>query len=237
MSLLVLHYRCPAIDDVMIARLPPDADRVKASAYVSTLDENRGACIIESADDLSKMSGPLLVKIYNELMKARAVANNESTYVPIKKFESLIVGRPRVYREITHVAANVDPAVVDAAIETVANTPEPAPIGNITAGQTEPEHVPTVNDPVQHPDQSTRSADQQPKEATMAKTKRKSKIDPASKIYLLAEENPKREKSAAHKRFALYRNGMLVSTFLEKGGTGADLAYDVAAKYIKIEKP
>ena len=49
-------------------------------------------------------------------------------------------------------------------------------------------------------------------------------------------ENPKRAGSAAFDRFALYRTGMKVSTFLEKGGTRADLSWDTARGFISVAK-
>jgi len=55
-----------------------------------------------------------------------------------------------------------------------------------------------------------------------------------AKITILAETNPKRKGSEAAKRFDYYKNGMLVTTALEKGVTAADLKYDTANKYISI---
>lgn len=64
---------------------------------------------------------------------------------------------------------------------------------------------------------------------------RKSSYAEDAKITILAEKNPKREGTNAHARFAMYRSGMLVKTFLEKGGTGADLAWDAKHGFIKVE--
>ena len=52
-----------------------------------------------------------------------------------------------------------------------------------------------------------------------------------AKITILTEDkkNPKREGTAAHARFALYRDGMTVAEFIKAGGTRADLAWDSAA--------
>lgn len=58
-----------------------------------------------------------------------------------------------------------------------------------------------------------------------------------AKIVLRTSENPKREGTSAHERFSLYRNGMRVSTFLEKGGTSMDLNYDVKKEFIEIQLP
>lgn len=57
----------------------------------------------------------------------------------------------------------------------------------------------------------------------------------ARKIKVLASENPKREGSAAHKKFSLYKNGMTVGEFLDKGGTSSCIAYDVKHGYIEVK--
>ena len=54
------------------------------------------------------------------------------------------------------------------------------------------------------------------------------------KVKLLVKENPKRKGAAPAKRFDLYKNGMTVETFLEKGGTAADVRWDVKHKYIAL---
>lgn len=46
--------------------------------------------------------------------------------------------------------------------------------------------------------------------------------------------NPKREGSMAATRFAFYRDGMSVKSFLEKGGQWADLSNDTLKKFIKV---
>lgn len=56
----------------------------------------------------------------------------------------------------------------------------------------------------------------------------------AKTIKVLAEENPKRAGSASHKRFALYKSGMTVGAFIEKGGTLSDIHYDTAKKLISV---
>ena len=54
------------------------------------------------------------------------------------------------------------------------------------------------------------------------------------KIQLVEKTNPKREGSAAHGKYALYKDGMTTEKFLEAGGTAADLAYDSKKGYIKL---
>lgn len=53
-------------------------------------------------------------------------------------------------------------------------------------------------------------------------------------ISVLAEANPKREGTKSYDRFKLYRDGMTVADFIKKGGSPADVAYDVAHKHIKL---
>lgn len=55
-------------------------------------------------------------------------------------------------------------------------------------------------------------------------------------ITKLVSENPKRAGTAAFDRFALYRTGMKVATFFEKGGTRADLVWDTAHEFISVAK-
>lgn len=63
---------------------------------------------------------------------------------------------------------------------------------------------------------------------------RAKKYTPEMKIKLLVKENPKREGSAAHGRYEIYRDVKTVGEFLEQGGTGADLTYDSRAGNIEI---
>ena len=54
------------------------------------------------------------------------------------------------------------------------------------------------------------------------------------KITLLVKENPKREGSASHKRFELYKKHKTVEAFLKAGGTAADIRWDTAAKFVSV---
>jgi hypothetical protein len=49
-----------------------------------------------------------------------------------------------------------------------------------------------------------------------------------------AGNNPKQKESMAATRFAYYRDGMSVKSFLEKGGQIADLSNDTKKKFIKV---
>lgn len=63
----------------------------------------------------------------------------------------------------------------------------------------------------------------------------RSKFSPDAKIKILVDENPKREGGEAHKRFALYRNGMTVNEALEAGVLRMDLSWDTRHSFIAIQ--
>jgi len=54
------------------------------------------------------------------------------------------------------------------------------------------------------------------------------------KITLLVKENPKREGSASHARYELYRKAKTVGAFIEAGGKAADVTYDAAHEFISV---
>ena len=64
--------------------------------------------------------------------------------------------------------------------------------------------------------------------------KRQRKFSDDQKITLLVEGNPRRKGSATYKIYALYRDGMTVGQFLQKGGRLVDVAADVERKHIKV---
>ena len=70
------------------------------------------------------------------------------------------------------------------------------------------------------------------KPATNGKRQRKFSDD--QKITLLVEGNPRRKGSATYKIYALYKDGMTVGQFLQKGGRLVDVAADVERKHIKV---
>jgi len=75
-------------------------------------------------------------------------------------------------------------------------------------------------------------------EAEAPKEPRRSKfaeLYPAdSKLTCLVDENPKKEGSASAERFAHYFTSKTVGEFLEKGGTYADLVYDLPRGRVKV---
>lgn len=64
---------------------------------------------------------------------------------------------------------------------------------------------------------------------------RGSRIPKTAVIHLKTDKNPKREGSAAHGRFALYKDGMTVGEFLEAGGTMGDINFDAGKEFIALE--
>lgn len=75
------------------------------------------------------------------------------------------------------------------------------------------------------------------KTAPAKKPAKKEKSEAASddrKITLVSKENPKREGSAAHDRFELYRKAKTVQQFYDAGGTSADVRYDAKHGFIKV---
>lgn len=84
--------------------------------------------------------------------------------------------------------------------------------------------------------------------ASSAKQVKAAKAEPkpdpklGKKIKLVAEKNPKREGSASHARFALYRNDITVEAYLEacvkKGqqrrAARADIDWDTKRKFIEL---
>lgn len=59
-------------------------------------------------------------------------------------------------------------------------------------------------------------------------------FEKTAKITIVAEENPKRKGTGAHIRFAKYRNGMTIQSYLDAGGTTGDVNWDLEKGYIKI---
>ena len=75
-----------------------------------------------------------------------------------------------------------------------------------------------------------------PAKEVRAKTARfNTKFIKDKKIKILAEKNPKRPSSDAFKIFELYKNGILATTFIEKGGSISALKYDVNHGHISLE--
>lgn len=53
-------------------------------------------------------------------------------------------------------------------------------------------------------------------------------------VTLLVKHNPKRPGSAAHARFAKYKNGATVAQLVKAGVTIADIKWDLAHKFVQL---
>ena len=61
------------------------------------------------------------------------------------------------------------------------------------------------------------------------------KYDRDARIQVCVPKNPKREGSGGYKRFQLYKTGMKIRDFLEKGGKTIDLDWDRERGFIATE--
>jgi|TARA_B100000085_G_scaffold191543_1_gene175489 hypothetical protein len=61
------------------------------------------------------------------------------------------------------------------------------------------------------------------------------KYDRDARIQVCVDKNPKREGSGGYKRFELYRTGMTIRNFLEKGGKTIDLDWDRERGFVATE--
>lgn len=81
-----------------------------------------------------------------------------------------------------------------------------------------------------------RKAKAAPEEGAVEGEKRpRSRLDGTRVIRVKTEGNPKRVGSAAHTAFALYKDGMTVEKFIEKGGRAVDIKHDVEHNFIVLE--
>ena len=60
-------------------------------------------------------------------------------------------------------------------------------------------------------------------------------IDRAWKITVLAKENPRREGTAVYETFKLYKTGMTVEQFIEKGGRMGNVRTDLLRGNISLK--
>jgi hypothetical protein len=73
-------------------------------------------------------------------------------------------------------------------------------------------------------------------DSAMSEVKTRRRVNKNAQIGILAKENPKREGTLAHERFALYEHGMTVAEYIAAGGRAGDIAYDVEAGYIELSE-
>lgn len=72
------------------------------------------------------------------------------------------------------------------------------------------------------------------KPAAKASKPKRGAFDPANKITVLVDKNPKRPGTDSARRFDKYRTGMTVADYFAKGGAAPDLLWDIERKFIKV---
>lgn len=191
------------------AKVERFASKTDATTYAfECLPGDRVAHVVADVLDLSDR---LLFKGPTLVAIFNAITGNDPG---VTKFENLDHGRERVFRELVR-RFGEQPYTVIVAPEPVAPVP--------TTGSRK---------------RATRETTNLPRSTTTAAPRgRKATFDGDCKITVLVSGNPKRAGTAAHDRFGYYRTGMKVSTFIEKGGTHLDLAYDVKKEFIKVDAP
>ena len=90
-------------------------------------------------------------------------------------------------------------------------------------------------DPAERIDRAKKLAGKGEKAAKEPRAKKEAAVPKADdrKITLLVTENPKRGKSA--ERYELYRKAKTVADYVAAGGSKADIAWDAAHNYIKVD--
>jgi hypothetical protein len=195
-------------------------------------DRAVSAIVVHPESQLADVSSALLVRLHNALL--------EEGDRPVTKFENRTIARNRFFARL-EAKSRALPTIE--ALATTAERTEPTP----EEAKEQPQQQ-NPGDRTTAPEEDDMAAKKKAKAKTAKRTKVRAEASgtkPDKKrahpeadkvIKVLAEKNPKREGTAAFDRFALYRSGMKVTTFLEKGGTAADLSYDAKKKYIKLEK-
>lgn len=222
MTAYLVAYR----DSLKDLSISAHADKDAAKAVGDLTPGSWTAIVVASEADLLPHSG-LVLALFNALAP-------EGT-PPVKRFETSEAGRRRLFLRIVDTKKTEPPQAV----------PEPKPVEVVKPAETIPETAPVAGTAAPG---ATEEADVAAKKKAARKTKAKTngstkrasgsgRINPDAHIEVLVDKNPKRPTAESHKRFELYRTGMKVSTFLEKGGTNADLSWDRAHKFIKITNP
>lgn len=183
----------------------------------------KGQCLIVRKSDLAGLSGEALLKAYNTLAGTN-----------VKRFASRDEGEKRFIRFLNPSNHTDEGAIMKTETASSKKTSSaPASKRKVSAKRGAAKKTST----------KAKTAAASKKAAPAKKSGaatggggagRRSNVNEKAKISLLVTENPKRAGSAAHDRFALYKNGMTVGTFLEKGGSSADLRYDEEHGYIKL---
>lgn len=177
--------------------------------------EGRIVWIATQSNDLMRVPMPVLVAAYNLL-------TNKST----TRFATRPKGVIQVWRAMQEWLGKGEPEELTPDVEATApagNDPSPAQDDTTMATKTTARKRSAKKTPIT----AKKSAE---------KKGRPTRFTTDSVITVVAKENPKRANSAAGKRFALYKSGMTVQQFLDKGGWRADINWDVKQGFIKVSK-
>lgn len=228
----VLSYRGPNFSEVTVTKVE---SQEQADALIAGLPSDGSYCGIKVADQnslrIANMSVSLLTTLYNTLAET-----------PIKKFENAETARVRLFQQIQRAAKPVEPVQ----LEPQPDEPTPTQV-DIVEGAALPEggdskpDSDTSLEPGSEPESEEEMAKKKAakKAARKAKPKgerkpRKGAIPLDGKIKLLADKNPRREGTKAFKSIDLIRDGMLVSTYLDKGGKLGFLQTEIKKGRAKI---
>lgn len=214
MTVYLVSYRDFLKDLAVSSFSDEDTAKVAAEATPGT----HTALVVKGEDSLRSWGTKLLVGVFNALGPDGAE--------PVKRFENVATACRRTYLRIEGAKKTEPPAAPAAPATTEA---APAASTTVTPSEPAPAAADTTEDPM--------AAKRKRKSKSGGNGKSRPRIPLDAKIEVLVDENPKRKTAAAYERFALYKTGMLVKTFLEKGGTPADLSWDRAHKFIKIINP
>ena len=188
------------------------ATRTEAEAFMAELQAQAANGVLPEGTSAYHVDGPGELEDKLSMAELVALHNLLRPEKPVKSFHDLGTGAPRVWN------------LMNAHLHPAAPKVEAAPI------DTEPKEAEMAT-------KKTTAKRAKKEKATTNGTGHRGRA-PAfaddAKITVLADENPKRKGTAAHKQFEMYRSGMLVGTAVEKGVPRASLNYDVAHKYISI---
>jgi hypothetical protein len=220
--------------------------------------------------DFNSLTGPLLVSAHNAMVStARAMGQQPAFVREVSRFsdKESAVRRCEALRSHLRAVLSSEKAADREGVEEALPAQEEQPISAGRVRLLDSGHAEELREQVLADQQAALEKVSAPvkepktKEAKLAKTVREPKraaakakkekangtggshtrLDLEATITKLVEGNPKREGSAAHAAFALYRTGMRVATFVQKlvelgqeSAAATHLRYDAGKGYIKV---
>ncbi len=79
-----------------------------------------------------------------------------------------------------------------------------------------------------------KKADKKADKKTNKRGERQPALDPTARIELIVKKNPRREGTSVHANYAIYKTGMTVKKYLEKGGIAGCLRTDIKRENIRL---